>query len=401
MKEGDRTLASGRRGRRLLVVGVQWPLETFLENLLRGLAAAGWTVTIASRQPFGAEARPLRRLPLPEEGALGLLPHLPRMAAALLRKPGLAKRAVAGRPNKLRQLQLVLPLLAGDFDIFYFPWTGAALDYLPLFDLGVPTLLSCRGSHVQVSPHNPRRPELRDKLPTLFTAATAVHTVSWQMLYAAENFELDRNKAKVIHPAVDPDFFSPPSATDEGPRPLRLLGAGSLIWRKGFEYAIRALAKLRDRKIDAQLELVGEGPDRQRLLFAIDDLGLADRVVLAGKKKPAELREKLRQADIFLLTSLSEGVSNAALEAMACGLPVIASDCGGMSEAISNGRDGFLVPPYDPAAIADAVERLAWDPDRRRRLGAAGRERIETDFRLADQIAAFDRLLRGLLPEAA
>ena len=397
MKEADPALPSGRHRRRLLVIGVNWPLETFLENLLRGLADAGWSVTVASRQHFGAASLPLRRLPLPKEGAFGLLPHLPRMAAALLRQPSRAMRAVRGRPAKLRQLQLVLPLLAGDFDLFYFPWNGAALDYLPLFGIGVPTLLSCRGSHVQVSPHNPKRPELRQALPELFAAATAVHCVSQDMVDEAARLGLDPAKATVIRPAVDPGFFEPPEKAPSTDGPLRLVGAGSLIWRKGFEYALRALAELKRRGRSVHLTLVGEGQDRQRLLFAIDDLGLQNEVVLAGRRKPAELRDLLQAADVFLLPSVSEGISNAALEAMACGLPVVASDCGGMKEAIEDGRNGFLVRPRDPVAIADAVERLAVDTDLREALGRAARQRVERDFSLSDQVAAFDELLCGLV----
>lgn len=391
------------RPRRLLVIGVQWPLETFLGNLLRGLAAAGWEVTVASRRPFGREAAPLRRLALPGGGVEGLLPRLPRLALAALRRPREAARLLRGRPDKLRQAPLLWPFLGQDFDAFYFPWIGAALDYLPLFGLGVPTLLSCRGSHVQVSPHNPRRPELREKLPRLFAAATAVHGVSREILEVAEELGLDRAKAVVIPPAVDPHFFcpAPEAAARPAHLPLRLVGAGSLIWRKGFNYALRAVAELRRRGLEVTLELVGEGRDRQRLFFAIDDLDLGGKVTLAGRKSPAELREILRRSDVFLLPSLSEGISNAALEAMACGLPVVASACGGMSEAIENGRDGLLVPPCDPGAIADAVARLAADPGLRASLGAAARERICEEFALPDQIAAFDLLLRGLLRQGA
>ncbi len=77
-------------------------------------------------------------------------------------------------------------MLAADHDVFYFPWNGAALDYLPLFGLGVPTLLSCRGSHVQVSPLSPEAArELRQRLPALFAAASAVHGVSQEILREA------------------------------------------------------------------------------------------------------------------------------------------------------------------------------------------------------------------------
>lgn len=400
MREGATALPRPRAPRRLLVIGVQWPLETFLENLLRGLAAAGWSVTIASRRPLGRAARPLRRLPIPAEGALAALPFLPRMAATLLRKPRQALSLVRGRADKARQLQLLLPLLARDFELFYFPWNGAALDYLPLFELGIPTLVSCRGSHVQVSPHNPERRHLRRDLPRLFAAATAVHGVSREILQEAAAFGLDLDKASVIHPAVDPAFFSPAAPPRRAGRPLRLAATGSLIWRKGFEYALRALAELLRRGLAAHLTVIGEGQDRQRLLFAVDELGLHGQVELAGRRPPAAVRDLLRSSDVFLLPSVSEGISNAALEAMSCGLPVVASDCGGMNEAIEDGRSGLLVPPRDPRAIADAVERLAGDPEWAAALGQAARRRVERTFGLDSQIAAFDRLLRGLLPKA-
>ncbi len=400
MSEGAPALHSPRSSRRLLVIGAQWPLETFLENLLRGLAAAGWSVSLASRRPLGRAARPLRRLPIAPEGTFGSLTHLPRMAAGLLRQPRQALRLVRGRQHKARLLHLLLPLLSRRFDLFYFPWNGAALDYLPLFDLGVPTLVSCRGSHVQVSPHNPARPELRRELPRLFAAATGVHGVSRQILQEAADFGLDLGKAVVIPPAIDLGFFSPAAAAPRPAGPWRLIGNGSLIWRKGFEYALRALAELRRRNIDARFTLIGEGQDRQRLLFAIDDLGLGGRVELVGRRTPSQVRDLLRASDVFLLPSVSEGISNAALEAMGCGLPVVASDCGGMSEAIEDGRSGILVPPRDPAAIADAVEGLAGDPEKAAALGRAARRRVERAFGLDAQIASFDRLLRGMIAAA-
>ena len=389
--------------RRLLVIGVHWPLETFLDNLLRGLAAAGWSVTIASRHGFGAEAGLLRRLPLPGEGLARFLAFLPRHAATLLTRPGRALQLLRRLNEKTPHFLHLLPLLASDFELFYFPWNGAALDYLPLFEFGIPTLVSCRGSHVQISPHNPERRFLRDQLPSLFAAATAVHGVSREIVREAAGFGLDVAKAEVIHPAVDPHFFQPAetegirSPVAKNPGELRLIGAGSLIWRKGFEYALRALAELIARGVPARLTLIGDGPDRQQLLFAIDDLELGDAVALVGRKKPAEVRDLLRASDVFLLPSVSEGISNAALEAMACGLPVISSDCGGMREAIENGRDGLLVPPRDPLAIADAAHELAKDPARRAELGRAARQRVLKDFTLEAQIASFDRLLRSLL----
>jgi glycosyltransferase involved in cell wall biosynthesis len=133
-----------------------------------------------------------------------------------------------------------------------------------------------------------------------------------------------------------------------------------------------------------------------RLLFTINDLGLTDIVTWGGRLRPDEVVARLQQSDIFLLSSLSEGISNAVLEAMACGLPVVTTNVGGMAEAIADGIEGLLVPPRDPVAMADALAYLWARPEVRRQMGQAGRERVLADFDLDDQITAFEALFRSV-----
>jgi len=104
---------------------------------------------------------------------------------------------------------------------------------------------------------------------------------------------------------------------------------------------------------------------------------------------------------VFLLSSLSEGISNAALEAMACGLPVVTTDCGGMREAVTDGIEGFVVPVRDPEAMAEALLRLWKDPELRRRMGEAARERVLREFRLDQQISAFLALFKDVIESSA
>ena len=172
-----------------------------------------------------------------------------------------------------------------------------------------------------------------------------------------------------------------------------MIGVGTLIWGKDYEHALVAIRKGIDAGADLRLDLVGDGTDRQHLQFAIDDLGLGDRVRLLGRRPPAEVAALLQGADVFLHTSCSEGISNAVLEAMATGLPVVTTDVGGMAEAVRDGIDGYLVPVRDSDATAAALVRLAGDPELRAQMGAAGRERVMTDYRLDDQITAFVALL--------
>jgi glycosyltransferase involved in cell wall biosynthesis len=108
------------------------------------------------------------------------------------------------------------------------------------------------------------------------------------------------------------------------------------------------------------------------------------------------VRDQLRAADLFVLSSLSEGIANAALEAMSCGLPVVTSDCGGMREAVTDGVEGYVVPLRDPQAMAAALHKLANDSLLRSRMGATGRNRVIADFNLDDQIYAFHALFHSV-----
>ena len=102
---------------------------------------------------------------------------------------------------------------------------------------------------------------------------------------------------------------------------------------------------------------------------------------------------------MFLLSSVSEGISNAALEAMACGLPLVTTDCGGMREAVRDGIDGFVVPLRDPRAMAAALARLARDEGLRQTMGNAARQRIVEHFSIETQIARFQALYREVIDD--
>jgi glycosyltransferase involved in cell wall biosynthesis len=150
--------------------------------------------------------------------------------------------------------------------------------------------------------------------------------------------------------------------------PARLVAMGRLDRQKGFDVLIRAFAAIAARHPRLRLVIFGEGPARADLQKQIDDLGLADRVELPGVVPgPAAA---LRDADIFVLPSRYEGFPNALCEAMACGIPVVASDTGAVSEIVRDGENGLVVPTEDSAAVAAALERLVSDKALRARLAA-------------------------------
>jgi colanic acid/amylovoran biosynthesis glycosyltransferase len=267
---------------------------------------------------------------------------------------------------------------------------------LPIFTERQPIVVSCRGSLINIAPYTPGREGLAEGLRATFERSACVHCVSDDIVSQAERYGLHRRKVKVIRPAVDPAIYSvrtPPRRDDDV---LRLITVGSLIWKKGLEYMLQSLALLKGWGVRAMLDIVGEGIDRQRVVYTISDLNLNDTVTLHGRMTPTNVARMLAASDVFLLASLSEGISNAVIEAMASGLPVVTTDCGGMREAVTDGVEGFLVPPRDPTAMARAIEALSADRDLRAQMGRSGRERVIRDFTLDAQIAEWIELFESV-----
>jgi glycosyltransferase involved in cell wall biosynthesis len=200
-------------------------------------------------------------------------------------------------------------------------------------------------------------------------------------------------KVEVIHCGIDTDRFRPADAAVAEPGCLRLISVGTLNEVKGHGHLIRACARLAAAGVEIRCEIVGDGPDRAAHAALIEELGLSGRVRLAGAMTSDAVAQRLRDADVLVAPSVPtsdgrrEGIPIVIMEAMASGLAVVASQLSGIPELVEDGRSGLLVPPGDEAAIAEAIERLARDPDLRRRLGSAGRERVEQAFH-ADRSAA-------------
>jgi len=180
-------------------------------------------------------------------------------------------------------------------------------------------------------------------------------------------------------------------------RALTILFVGRLIALKGLAYLIEAAARLRDR-VPARIVAVGIGPERERLEALARERHIA--VDFRNKVPDAELHVAFLTSDVLVLPSIidargdTEGLGVALLDAMSYCIPVIASRVGGIPDIIEDGVSGLLVAPADPAALADAIERVATDPAFARRLAEAGRERLRTRFSWDVITAKWDALYR-------
>jgi glycosyltransferase involved in cell wall biosynthesis len=162
---------------------------------------------------------------------------------------------------------------------------------------------------------------------------------------------------------------------------------------KGLTDLIGAVALLRDRVDQPLLLVVGGGSQRAELERLVATTGLADLVRLEGEV--ADPRLYLAAADVFALASTREGLPNALLEAMAAGLPIVATSVGGIPEAVEDGVSGLLVDSADPGALAEAIVQLWKDPDLRRRLGANASRRVAEWFSAETSFRSFRSAMEG------
>ena len=189
----------------------------------------------------------------------------------------------------------------------------------------------------------------------------------------------------------------------DGARPFRLLAAGRLVEKKGYPVLLDALALLARQGHAVTCRIVGAGPLRADLEARARALGIAGTISFDGAISHENVAGAYRDADAFVQCSVvlpdgdRDGVPNVVLEAMASGLAVVASDVAGIPEAVVDGVTGFLVPPSDPAAVADRIARLVENPALAHRLGAAGRSRVLERF---DRAAAVRNVARLMLDAA-
>ena len=201
----------------------------------------------------------------------------------------------------------------------------------------------------------------------------------------------------VILPGTDLERFAPAVRERSASEPLRMLSVGRLHWKKGYDYALQAVRILRDGDVDLRYRIIGDGPDREAVVYAIHDLRLQDVVTLVGAVDATRVRDEMQWADVFLHASTSEGFCYAAVEAQAMRLPVVTSDADGLPENVADGETGFVVPRRNADRLAEAVAKLHHDPDLRTRFGGAGRDRVARLFQVEREIDEFEAFYRDAI----
>jgi glycosyltransferase involved in cell wall biosynthesis len=218
------------------------------------------------------------------------------------------------------------------------------------------------------------------RLLSRWTAPLATHMVAVServAAYAAREFRIPPDRLSTIVNGVDLDYFRPVRRDREAGSSV--IGCTArLHGENDHATLLRAFARVRERWPSARLLLVGRGPEEPRLRALAGVLGVSDRVSLTGEQ--ADVSPYLREMTLYVQPSLAAGIPNSLLEAMATGLPVVATAVGGIPDVVLDGQTGLLVTPGDPSALAEAIDKLLADPRLAEAFGRGGRARVEAHF---------------------
>lgn len=371
--------------------------ETFLFNLVVGLEQKGLLVRVLASSPSQDQAHFLNRS-AEWSGSLEVMPKTPIQWVCFgLRKPIAGVKAfwkLKNSPNRGQFMaNMWLTYLVKKYrpDWVHFAYSGIGVQFLSAIE-AMPTqkwMVSCRGSAEIVAPLV--RPERGEALLRLFHAATSIHCVSDHMIQTIVRLGAPIEKTFINYPSIDPESFkrSVPYPAYRPGNPLIIVSTGRLNFQKGYPYALLAMQKLHLMGTDFLYHIIGDGDDRAEVIYTVQALGLEDKVILHGKRSSAEVLAILERAHVFLLTSLYEGIANAALEALALEIPIVSTRAGGMDEVIQSGNNGILVECFSVEEIAVALATLAKDLAQMQKLGKQGRQTIMNHHLIEKQIEIF------------
>ena len=358
------------------------PSQTFVEDQVRSLRR--WSPTLVGRQRV-VDGLQVDDLLAPEMlTRAGDPSRAARTVQRATRRVEVLRSVTARQPPDL----LHAHFLTGGFDVV------ASLRPLPC-----PLVVTAHGFDATWfgSPRRTWRPEqwlhgaLRRHLlrqPIRFIAVS--HFIRNELLrHGAPD-----DQVVVHHTGVDTEFFTPPPA-GTGPR-SGILFVGRLVAKKGVLDLLQAVARLRAEGIVIPVEIIGDGPERRAVERLVDRERL--EVVLRGTQPRAVVLDAMRRAMVQCNPSRTgpggdrEGFGMVLAEAQSTGLPVVATTCGGMVDAVDHGRTGLLVPEADPIALAEALRACVTDAQLHDRLSAAARPWVQEHFDLTRQTATLERL---------
>ena len=256
--------------------------------------------------------------------------------------------------NLIFWLDKIAPVINNLPDIFHIQWAKSLRFWFflrELFDTKI--ILSLRGAHINYSPIFDKK--LANDYKVFFPRVDSFHAVSNSILKEACNYFDIKDKTKVIYTAFDMDSFSFEKKDRKFNNSYKFISVGRFHWKKGYQYSISAVNRLLEEGNNINYTIITKDNPSEEILYQIDDLGLSNNIHLKSFYKQDDIYEEIVNSDCLLLPSVEEGIANVVIESMGLGIPVISSDCGGMTEVIRNEKNGFL---YRSREIEELIDRM-------------------------------------------
>ena len=377
--------------------------ETFFTSKIQGLREGGYQVALFANQ--SEDFHLCRTIPHPKVNRnliLQLVKMIISYTVLFLKRPIIFLRFLHlekkdGVPIRSRWENLFINnhILKEKLDWLHFGFATMALRRENVAcAIGARMGVSLRGYDICIYPL--KHPGCYQRL---WGKLDKVHYISHDIMVAAKKQGLTDYIPKVmIRPSIDVDYFNIKGKKWKkfnGREKIHFLTVARLHWKKGLEYTLQALAILKEKNILFQYTIIGEGQERERLIFTIHQLGLEDRITFVGSVPHQDIMKYYKAADIYLQYSIQEGFCNAVREAQAMGLITIVSNAEGLSENVLHGKTGWVVPKRKPNLLAEKIEHvLAMADEKLSQVHKNAMVRVKNEFSLKMQIKEFSEFFQ-------